>query len=125
MKTLLASIFFTLTLPACSKNGDDAQPAFVISGLWEGKIGTGSVTPSGQYVLSIKPGGVIERVNTNKSVTATGNWQLSGNNFTATYNYSNGTVVNVTGTIDKEENKLIATWENNGNEQGTLFIHKQ
>ena len=88
--------------------------SFSIEGKWAGKIGTGAATPSGQYALNIKSGGVVERVNSSGNVTATGTWQMNGNNFTATYNYSNGTVVDVTGTIDKAKYKLTANWENIG-----------
>lgn len=124
MKSLFAAILLTTAFAACSKNNDDTPPPFVMDGLWEGKIGTGSVTPSGQYALKIKPGGIVERVNSSNNVTASGTWQLNGSNFTATYNYSNGTIVSVTGTVDKGKNKLTATWENNGNEEGTLFANK-
>lgn len=125
MKSFLAALLLSAVFVACSKDNDSPPPSFAIEGMWEGKIGTGSATPSGQYALKIKSGGGVERINSNGSATASGTWQLAGNNFTATYNYSNGTVVNVTGTIDKGQNKLTATWENNGGEEGSLYATKQ
>ena len=106
------------------KERDVTASTFTIDGLWEGKIGTDPGTPSGQYAVKIKSDGIIERVNSSNTVTAYGTWQLNGSNFAATYNYSNGTIVSITGTMDKDKNKLTATWENNGNEEGTLFANK-
>ena len=125
MKSLLMTLVIATALASCSKNNNDTTPPFSIEGTWEGKIGTGTAIPSGQYALKIKPGGGIERINSSGTATASGGWQLTGNNFTATYNYSNGTVVNLVGTIDKGKNKLTASWENNGGEEGSLYANKQ
>ncbi len=119
--SLFATLLLITTLVAFSKDNDDTPDLFVIDGLWEGKIGNESGTPFGQYVLKIKSDGAVERVNSGNTITAYGTWQLKGGNFTATYTYSNGTIVNVTGNVDKEKNKLTATWENNGNEEGNSF----
>lgn len=120
---LLMALTLATTLVACSK--DDSPPPFTIEGKWEGKIGSGSVPPSGQYALQIKAGGTIERIGSNGSVSASGTWALNGNNFVATYFYSNGTEVHVEGTIDKEKYKLTANWENNGGDEGTLYANKK
>jgi|SRR5687767_2850857 len=125
MKLFFMSLFLAAVFVACKKDNDNTPPPFAMEGLWEGKIGTGSVTPSGQYALKVKAGGVVERINSNGSVTASGSWQLNGNNFSATYNYSSGTIVNVTGNVDKGKNKMTATWKNNGNEEGSLYVDKQ
>ena len=123
--SLFAALLLITTFVAFSNDKDHTPSLFVIDGLWEGKIGTESGTPSAQYVLNIKSDGSVERVNASNTITAYGTWQLKGSTFTATYNYSNGTIVNVTGIVDKEKNKLTATWENNGNEEGTLFASKK
>lgn len=123
--SLFAMLLLITAFFAFSKDKDNAPALFFIDGLWEGKIGNESGTPSGQYALNIKSDGSVERVNSGNTITAYGIWQLKGSTFTATYNYSNGTIVNVTGTVDKEKNKLTATWENNGNEEGTLFASKK
>lgn len=120
----VASLLITAFV-AFSKDNNETPAPFVIDGLWEGKIGTDAGTPSGQYALKFKSDGIVERINSSNTVTAFGTWQLEGNNFTATYNYSNGTIVNISGIINKKKNRLTATWENNGNEEGTLFANKK
>lgn len=127
MKFLRTAILATLvsaTFIACSKD-DKATPVFTMEGIWEGKIGENSDAPSGQYKLNIKQGGAVDRVGSNGSVSASGTWQLEGNVFSATYSYSNGTVVVVEGTVDKGNNKITAEWSNNGGEVGTLYANKQ
>ena len=118
--TLLVSTVFV----ACKK--DDATiPSFKMEGTWDGKIGQNAEVPSGQFKLNIKAGGNIERISSNGSVSATGSWNEEDGSFTAIYFYSNGTVVDLTGTIDKTKNKLTGTWKNNGGEQGTFYVSKQ
>lgn len=125
LRSLAMALLIATAFVACSKDNDDTPAPFTIEGDWSGKIGTGIVTPSGQYAIRIKPGGVIERVNGSGTVTASGTWELIGDGFIATYNYENGTVVNVSGTVDKILERITATWENNGGEEGTLYADKQ
>lgn len=126
LKGLTMTLTLAILFAACSKNNDDTTPPpFVIEGKWSGKIGTGAASPSGQYALNIKPNGTVERINGSGTVTASGNWQLNGNSFTATYHYSNGTVVSVNGSVDKVKYKLTGNWENNGGEEGTLYASKE
>jgi hypothetical protein len=122
IKTAMVAMIITGALVSCSKNND--KPAFTIEGSWSGKIGTGSATPSGQYSLNIKQGGTLERIGSNGTVSATGSWSLQGNAFTGIYFYSNGTVVDVTGTVDKGSSKITGNWSNNGNEEGTFYLNK-
>ncbi|MFC0774443.1 hypothetical protein [Terrimonas alba] len=123
IKSLAVALLLTTSFVACKK--DNTPPPFTIEGKWEGKIGTGNATPSGQYALNIKSGGTIERVNSNGTITASGTWQLAGDNFSATYNYQNGTVVEVVALIDKGSKKLSGSWENNGGEEGSFYANKQ
>jgi hypothetical protein len=125
MKSLFAALLAITVFVAYSNKSDEIPRPFTIDGVWEGKIGTGTGAPSGQYALIIKDDGTIQRINTSGSITASGTWELAGRRLTATYNYSNGTIVIITATVDKEKNKLTATWENNGNEEGTLFATKK
>ena len=122
IKTIIIALFVTGTFVACSKDHD--APPFSMEGSWTGKIGTGSATPSGQYALNIKKGGSLDRIGSTGSVSASGTWNVQSNAFTAIYFYSNGTVVDLTGTVDKSTNKITGTWSNNGNEQGTFYVNK-
>lgn len=124
LKTAIVAAFISTAFVACSKD-DKTTPVFKIEGIWEGKIGENSDVPSGQYKLNVKEGGIVERISSNGTVSATGTWDLEGNIFSATYNYSNGTVVIVDGTVDKGNNKITAEWSNNGGEEGTLYVNKQ
>ena len=122
VRTAIVALFITGALVACKKDKD--LPTFTIEGSWTGKIGTGAASPNGQYALNIKNGGSLERIGANGTVSATGSWNLQGNTFTGIYFYSNGTVVDITGTLEKASNKITGTWSNNGNEEGTFYINK-
>jgi hypothetical protein len=124
LRIAIVALFVSTAFVACKKD-DVSAPSFKMEGIWDGKIGQNAAEPSGQFKLNIKAGGSIERISSNGSVSATGSWNLEGNNFTAIYFYSNGTVVDLTGTVDKSAKKLTATWSNNGAEQGTLYVNKQ
>ena len=123
LKTAVFALITSAALVACSKD-DTSTSSFKVEGVWEGKIGQNSDAPSGQYKLNIKSGGAVERISSNGSVSASGSWNLTENTFTAIYFYSNGTVVDVNGTVDKAKNKITANWSNNGGEQGTLYLNK-
>jgi len=107
---------------ACKK--DNVNPPFVIEGKWDGKLGTAPNTPNSFFGIQIKPGGVLERLNSSGTVTGTGTWQLAGNQFSGTYTFTSGTVVEITGTVDKGSNKVSGNWENSGNEFGTWYASK-
>lgn len=124
LRTAIVALFVSTAFVACKKD-DVTTPSFKMEGVWDGKIGQNTDEPTGQFKLNIKAGGDIERVSSNGSISATGAWSLEGINFTAIYFYSNGTVVDIAGTVDKAKNKLTATWSNNGGEQGTLYVNKQ
>jgi hypothetical protein len=122
IRTALAALFITATLVACKKDKD--LPAFTVEGSWSGKIGTGAASPNGQYALNIKKAGSLDRIGANGTISASGSWNLQGNTFTGIYFYSNGTVVDITGTLDKTSNKITGTWSNNGNEEGSFYVNK-
>ena len=124
LRTAIVALFASTAFVACKKD-DAITPSFKMEGVWNGKIGQNSDEPAGQFKLNIIAGGYLERVSSNGSVSATGSWNLKGTTFIAVYFYSNGTVADITGTVDKAKNKLAATWSNNGGEQGTLYVNKQ
>lgn len=122
LKSLAIALLLTTAFVACKKDTD--APVFTMVGKWTGKIGSGSNEPSGQYALNVKANGTIERISSNGEASASGTWTLEGTVFTAMYTYSNGTVVNVDGSVDKSQMKLTGFWENSGGEEGTFYANR-
>jgi hypothetical protein len=120
LKSLAIALLLTSAFIACKK--DSSPPPFTMNGIWEGKIGDNSDVPDGQYKLNIKANGVIERINFNGNVSATGTWSLEGDDFSGHYIFADGnTIVTLEGTVDKQQRKLTGTWENDGDEVGTFY----
>jgi len=121
---MMAIMLISVLAISCKKDKEEA--GFVMEGLWSGKIGTGVQIPNGQYSIFLKKGGVIERVNSSGTATATGTWSINGTAFTAQYTFtSGGTVVNLTGTLNKELKRLSGDWTNDGDEEGSWYATQQ
>jgi hypothetical protein len=119
LRSFLAILLLTATLTSCKKDNEGVMPAFNAEGLWSGKLSEGQAPPTGFFVMELKPGGVLERSNSTGNRTATGTWQLSGNNFSGNYVFqSTGTTVTLTGTLSKGAKRIEGTWSNNGGETG-------
>lgn len=114
----------TTTFFACKKDKDEQPKPFVFEGIWEGKIGTGSVTPTSQLKFNLKAGNVIERINSAGNVSGTGNWALVENDFAASYVLTSGTQIFMSGNFDPAAKKLSGTWSN-GSETGSWFATKE
>jgi hypothetical protein len=121
---VLIVLFLSTVFISCSKS-DKADPPFIIEGEWIGKLGDGSAPPSGSLKWNIKTGGIIERVSSNGSISATGTWSLNGNTFNASYTFPNGGgTATFDGTVDKAKNKISGNWSNTGGEDGTYYVNK-
>ena len=110
------SLFFFLLLSAtaffsCSKE-DEGTPTDTVEGKWVGTYGFGSENPDIFFSFNIKPGGVIEELNKNGGVKGTGTWQLTGDDFSATYDWGAPyyTTYTVSATFDKAHGKLKGFW---------------
>ncbi len=123
VRTALLTLLVTVSMVACSK--DETATGFSIEGLWEGKIGADNDIPTGNYSLRIKKGGALERIGQDGDVSATGSWNLQENNFTGIYFYSDGTVVDVTATLNKEAYSMTGNWENNHGGEGNFNLSKK
>ena len=119
LKIVSLGLLLAMALIACKKDSEPAE--FTMAGKWTGKIGNGYEQPSGSFALNVKSNGTIERISSNGEVSATGTWMLEGDEFWALYTYSNGTIVNAEGTVDKGQQKLTGIWENSGGEEGTFY----
>lgn len=81
-----------LTFSSCKKD-DCPAPTYPVEGLWVGKYGSGTNTPTSGYSMVVEAGGritVADGDNITASTRAFGTWTLTGNVFTATYTYSPG-----------------------------------
>jgi hypothetical protein len=94
MKKLLVFVgaaFVMLSLfSSCKK---ESNPVYPIEGLWVGKYGSGTATPSSGFSMVVESGGkitVADGDNITSSSKAAGTWTLTGNVFKATYTYSGG-----------------------------------
>lgn len=126
----IAVLFVSLFIIACSKKDVDVTPppapAYIVEGIYSGKIGTGPAIPASQFELNLKKGGVIERINGNGAITGTGTWSLEGTTFTAKYqSNSNGSIIQLQGTLDKGKKRINGTWLNSGGNDGTYYVTKQ
>jgi hypothetical protein len=118
LQFVAVALLMTVGFSSCKKDKDEA-PVFVMEGKWTGNLSSGSGTPTGQFAMNAKSGGVFERLNSTGSVAGTGTWSLSGNSFVANYTLSSsGTVINLTATLEKASNKLTGSWTNDGGGSG-------
>ena len=108
-KLTLAFVALFALLPFISCKKDECPvPVYPIEGLWVGKYGSGSATPSSGYSMVIESGGkltIADGDNITSSSKATGTWTLTGNVFSATYTYS---------TPGGSTFSIKADWSNNG-----------
>ena len=121
--SLLALCSLTTLFVSCSKDNDSTPPVPTdsIEGVWQGKYGYDNESPSINYIFNIKPGGVIEELNSSGASKGSGTWTLSGTEFTAHYQWKAPllTVFTVKATFDKSTSKLTGTWGyNNSNNNG-------
>lgn len=109
----LSVILFTVVFLSCSKKETPpAAPTYPIEGLWVGKYGSGSSTPSNGYSMVVESAGkvtVADGDNITTSSKAAGTWTLTGNVFRATYTYSSPGGATFT---------IQANWSNDGKMTG-------
>lgn len=100
MKSLFTKLIAVFSLVVfsfgCSKDDDPAPtpaPSYQIIGLYSGKYGSGTSTPSSGYSMAVEDGGkvvVADGATLAGSSLATGTYTLVNNVFKATYTYSGG-----------------------------------
>jgi hypothetical protein len=93
-KQLLAvmALVMMISFSACKKD-ECPTPTYPVEGLWAGKYGNGTATPTSGYSMVVEAGGkvtVADGDNITSSTKASGTWTLTGNVFKATYTYSGG-----------------------------------
>lgn len=126
---IVVSTLFT----ACKKDGTDPAPTPTstdkIEGVWQGKYGFGNETPGVTYIFNIKPGGVIEELNTAGNSKGSGTWTLNGTTFTAQYQWKApyNTIFKVSATFTKSTSNLSGTWgyDNSATDGGKWTMTKK
>lgn len=105
-------VLSTVSFIACSKEEDEGHPTDTVEGLWIGTYGFGSESPDIFFSFNIKPGGVIEELNSNQLVKGSGTWELDDDDFTASYQWGAPyfTSFSVMATFDKSKGRLTGFW---------------
>lgn len=96
MKSLnLKSLFLALTVAlfvfsSCKKDKDATPAPPTIEGTWVGKYGAGNNPPSNYFSFIISNDGTmkVKSDDPNKEYNGTGTWTISGETFTAVYQYA-------------------------------------
>jgi hypothetical protein len=105
---LAAALFFS----SCKKDDD---PVYPMEGLWVGKYGGLSSSPSSGFSMVVESGGkitVADGDNITSSSKATGTWTVAGGVFKATYTYT---------TPGGNTFTIQANWSNKGTLTGGTY----
>jgi hypothetical protein len=100
----LAAFLFT----ACSKDNDSGNAA--MQGIWQGKWGSGSQTPTNFFQFKMESNGQLQRLDEQNQVIATGTWSVNGIEFECTYTHNDGQVHRIAGLYTDFDNTIIGTW---------------
>lgn len=89
LASAMCVLFLSASFTSCKK--DTTPPTYPAEGLWVGKYGSGTATPSNGFSMVVESGGkvtVADGDNITSSSKASGTWTLTGGVFQATYTYS-------------------------------------
>jgi hypothetical protein len=122
---------FTLFLVSCSKDEVPA-PTYPMEGLWVGKYGSGTGTPTSGFSMVIESGGkitVADGDNITTSSKAAGTWTVTGNVFKATYTYSTpgGSTFSIQADWSNDGKMTNGTWGSGSSAtgSGTWFMDRK
>ena len=120
LKFFIVTLLVSTAFFSCKKdNNDDFKTPSntAIEGKWVGKYGYQNDAPTIYYCLNVKPGGVIEELNSSGESKGSGTWTLNGNTFTAKYQWKAplNTIFSVVASFDPATGKLSGTWGWNDN----------
>jgi hypothetical protein len=108
---ILSLLFVPVLFTACKKETTQTTTK-TIEGTWKGKYGFGNETPTVFFSFNIKPGGVIEELNSSGASKGSGTWTQTNSTFTAHYQWKAplNTIFSVTAFYDKDNGKLDGFW---------------
>lgn len=114
LKLSLLVLFTSLFFINCKKDNDSPSnsgtPSSSITGVWEGKYGTGSNNPSTFYSFAIKAGGVLQELDQAGQVKGTGTWKLENNIISGSYTYPSGLKYSILGAFDPAKKQIVGDW---------------
>ena len=125
---ILVTFMSIAGLPSCKKEHANKNLS-TIEGKWVGSYVNDASGNTFYYSFNIKPGGIIEELNSSGQLVGSGNWELSNDILSAYYNYlpPSNSSYSVIGAFDKNSGKLAGDWGygNNATNGGTWEMTKQ
>ena len=131
LKFLFVLVLGITLFASCNKDKDDVVsiPATELTGVLEGKYGTGTNTPSSFYSFNLKADGTMQELNSAGEINGTGTWTITGTTFRATHHYlfpANAFFV-TTGTYNTATKTITGTWGygSNDSDGGKWYMTKK
>ena len=106
-RIILIALMAVTTMVSCSKNHDKT---YSIEGLWEGTYVNQASGSTFFFSFNIKPGGVIEEINSSGQKIGEGTWELENNILLAHYSWPGGASYTVVGAFDSSEGRILGDW---------------
>jgi hypothetical protein len=122
---LMAAVVLT-GFVSCKKDKTETSKATTIEGVWVGSYVNDASGNSFFYSFNIKPGGVIEELNSAGEKLGQGTWKLENEILTATYTWTGGSKYSILAAFYKNEGKLLGDWGygNSTTNGGSWQMHK-
>lgn len=125
-KIILIALVALTGFASCKKDKVEAKTTG-IEGRWVGTYVNDASGNSFYYSFNIKPGGVIEELNSSGQKLGQGTWEFENNILTAHYSWTSGSKYSVIAAFYKEDGKLLGDWGygDSATNGGTWVMHKQ
>lgn len=125
-KIILIALVALTGFASCKKDKVEAK-ATGIEGRWVGTYVNDASGNSFYYSFNIKPGGIIEELNSSGQKLGQGTWEFENNILTAHYSWTSGSKYSVIAAFYKEDGKLLGDWGygDSATNGGTWVMHKQ
>jgi hypothetical protein len=125
-KIILIALVALTSIASCKKDKVEAKITS-IEGRWVGTYVNDASGNSFYYSFNIKPGGIIEELNSSGQKLGQGTWEFENNILTAHYSWTSGSKYSVIAAFYKEDGKLLGDWGygDSATNGGTWVMHKQ
>jgi len=112
---------------SCKKDKDAvSNKQATIEGVWVGTYVNNASGNSFFYSFNIKPGGIIEELNSSGQKLGQGTWELENNILSAHYQWNSSSKYSVLCAFYKDQGKLLGDWSygNSSTDGGTWQMTK-